>query len=70
LALSVCGCGSSIAWITTDSGAKMPVDPDVVSIMVSDNKDLPQNERRYHVERGFITHYATCADAEKYRKKK
>lgn len=53
------GCGVYIEFIKTKAGKDMPVDPLPVRVIT---------EKGIIVE-GFIPHWATCPQADKFRKK-
>jgi hypothetical protein len=50
-------CRAQIIWFTTAAGKKMPVDADTVEPK-DDELDLERH----------VSHFATCNDAEKWRK--
>jgi len=52
------GCGQEIGWIETVKGASMPVDPEKVIIITKDGRS----------ESGFVSHFATCPEAKRFRK--
>lgn len=53
------GCGRQIEWIKTEAGKQMPVDPDLVTVVLKDGR----------VVRGYRPHWATCPNAEQFRRK-
>ena len=53
-------CGEEIVWLDTDSGKKIPVDADTVFDKEATVFDPEQ----------MISHFATCPDADKWRKPK
>jgi hypothetical protein len=53
------GCGVYIEWVKTKSGKNMPVDPELVTIITKEGE----------VVRGYIPHWSTCPEANKFRKK-
>lgn len=71
-------CGAAILWITTAKGKKMPID-------AVERAHLNEGQRRIHVfdrdgksvpiepgksSVGHLSHFATCPDAQKHRKKR
>lgn len=52
------GCGLYIEWVKTKAGKWMPIDPEGVTVVT----------REGEVVKGFIPHWATCKDANKFRK--
>ena len=76
------GCGKEIAFIKTEKGKTMPVDPDPHTFVPEDglNTYVMENgeicrgrELDYgdmHGTRiGYISHFATCPAADKFRKR-
>ena len=73
-------CGKEIRWVKTFSGKTMPVDAEKVFFYAGDGKDIfvTTNGAVIHGTRvdkydgaarvGFISHFATCPDADSYRK--
>ena len=75
-------CGREIIWIRTFSGKKMPCDPEKIQFHAGEGRDLfvtsggavvhgtraEAGEERCHV--GYISHFATCPDADKFRRRK
>jgi hypothetical protein len=72
-------CGAAIRWATTASGKRMPLDRDpvddgnlaliidvgldVVAVPVAPRQALLDDDGRR-----FVSHYATCPDAEQWRR--
>ena len=54
-------CDEYIVWVKTQAGKNMPVDADSF-----DEGD----ELVYDAERGHISHFATCPNADQHRRKK
>lgn len=54
-------CGAIIVWMKTKSGKNMPVDYSSVP---------PDDPFVFDPERGHISHFATCPNANKHRKPK
>ena len=60
-------CGADIIFLTTDQGKYIPVDIDPA--WRSSNYDLgPRYGARFEPEKGHVSHFATCKDAEKWRR--
>jgi hypothetical protein len=69
-------CGAEMIWVTTPKGKKMPLDaapapkgsfifdgdPEDAKVLYIGEKDKYQGER-------FTSHFSTCPDAGKFRKK-
>ncbi|MGE5585779.1 MAG: hypothetical protein ACM309_09680 [Bacillota bacterium] len=53
------GCGREIKWLRTEAGKQMPVDPEPVTVVLTDGR----------VFRGYRPHWATCPKAEQFRRK-
>ncbi len=78
------GCGKPIKWIRTPGGKRMPVDPEQVTywntpdgkerIVTPNGEVLPCEipESKDHLRRvtgiGYIPHWATCPQADKFKK--
>ncbi len=76
--MSICrGCGKDIIWIKLKSGKSNPVDPEKLHIqdnlvegkviVVSSSGDVGQLSK---LNEGYISHFATCATVNKFRKEK
>lgn len=64
--ISTCkGCGKQIKWVRMISGAKMPVDPEELSVVSIDPVSGQGIARR-----GFKVHWQTCSEAKQFRKRK
>ena len=76
-------CGSSISWITTQSGKKMPVNSEEVPFIPDEAGQVlavsPDNElirgrtcsESYESERWIyarLSHFATCPNADNHRR--
>ena len=61
-------CGAEIAWVTTTNGKKMPIDIKQKTIMTP----VPVNaiDVRYAAITGHESHFATCPNADRHRRKK
>lgn len=58
------GCGAPISFITMESGKRMPVDIlKPVKIIIRDGNGIG------HVVEGWGSHFATCPESKKFRKK-
>lgn len=53
-------CGAPIVWVNMESGKAMPCDFKIVVIVTDEGKTI----------RGRISHFATCAHADYFRKVK
>ena len=57
---SKCGsCGAAIKWIKTSKGRPMPVDPKPITVVTNEG----------HTVTGRQSHFASCPNADKHRKK-
>ncbi len=54
------GCNATIKWVTTEGGRPTPLDPKPKSFVLNDGK--------YQI--GFTPHWATCPNADEFRKKR
>lgn len=50
-------------FVMTTKGREMPVNTETEQVMV------PQPNGVYHVVRGHVSHFATCPDADGWRKR-
>ena len=77
--MSLCrSCGQQVEWVTTTKGKKMPVDPEVVeyedaekgTVLVTEGGNvITVNEfQRMPNVRGRISHFATCPQADQWRR--
>ena len=58
--MSTCSkCNAKIEWIKTEKGRQMPVDLEPVTVVTKEGKTV----------RGYIPHWATCPNADDFRKK-
>jgi hypothetical protein len=53
------GCGESIDWVKTTNGKPMPVDTEYVTVVTDKGE----------VVKGRVSHFATCAQADRFRKR-
>lgn len=61
-------CGAEIEWAELDSGKRMPFDPPLVVAMVQGTL-LPGGRVIELVDPKTSPHWATCPDAEKWRRR-
>lgn len=54
------GCGKTIGWVVTENGKKMPINTKEITIVTLDGK----------IAKGYTSHFATCANADEFRRKK
>ena len=52
-------CGAPVIWVKTKAGKNMPVDYATFN---------PGDRPVYDADKGHISHFATCPDADKHRK--
>lgn len=52
-------CGAPVVWVVTARGKRMPLDPPLVTVVDDDGR----------THRGRVSHFATCPDASKHRRK-
>jgi hypothetical protein len=74
-------CGAEILWITTFSGKKMPVDAEKIHFYAGEGNELfvtdggavvhgtRAEEGQEHTHIGYISHFATCPNADKHRRR-
>lgn len=79
--MSTCrSCNKPIRWIELKSGKKMPVDPDPFELweaeigdtVVTDMGDVIKYDPDKHKgddREVYVSHFSTCPDADKWRKK-
>ena len=66
LNLAICkSCGKQIAWVKMGSGKMMPLDPDPQTVIIIDGEYYPEVRTN-----AYTSHFATCPNADKHRKKK
>ena len=72
-------CGARILWLKTTRGKNMPVDPGVIRFhaaggpetFVAVNGKVERGQRSAAGEAwGYISHFATCPEADRMRRKK
>lgn len=76
-------CGAPIIWIKTFSGKAMPVDaggidffadPEGKELFVTDGgavvHGVRAEEGAEHTHRGYISHFATCPNADQHRRRR
>jgi len=74
-------CGAEIGFIKTVAGKSVPVDPDCVTFSPNEKgpcafvmldgtikRGFKTNEEKPDSEFGYVSHFATCPDADKFRK--
>lgn len=75
-------CGKEIVWVITFSGKRMPVDAGAVSFIADSGKEIfvtsngavvhgtriEGGSGRPDVRTGYISHFATCPNADQHRK--
>lgn len=78
------GCGKEIAFIKTVKGKTMPVDPDAVRFIpaggpntyvmmdgsIQRGRGLKHDDDNEGSMIGYISHFATCPNADDFRKRK
>lgn len=57
-------CGAEIHWITTENGAAHPLDAKPEKRWVVDRNDVGR------IIDTYVSHFATCPDAQKHRKER
>lgn len=71
-------CGARILWLKTTKGKNMPVDPGVIRFHVAGgpetfvtvNGKVERGQRATAGNQwGYISHFATCPQADRFRKK-
>lgn len=73
-------CGAEIIWKRTFSGKSMPVDAEEIRFIADGGKELFVTDGgavihgtrakagQEHTRIGYISHFATCPDADQYRR--
>lgn len=74
-------CGAKIIWIITPAGKKMPCDPEPVYFkpaqdgelrLVTANGTIARGTKAEKAEDalcGYVSHFATCPNADKHRRR-
>ena len=57
------GCGAAIRFVKTFAGRSSPVDAKPIKVFVATNTF-------YSVVEGYVSHFSTCSEADKFRYKK
>ena len=72
-------CGARILWLKTTKGKNMPVDPGVIRFhaaggpetFVTVDGKVERGQRKTDGDQwGYISHFATCPEADRMRKRK
>jgi hypothetical protein len=58
-------CSAHVLWVVTESGARMPLDAEPERRFVVDSGTNPMRAR---VRNTYVSHFATCPNAERWRK--
>ncbi len=72
------GCGKQILWVRTTHGKGMPCNPEVICFtpaggpetFVTPEGKVVRGKRMQHGEIGYISHFATCSQRDKFKKEK
>lgn len=59
-------CGADIIWVKTINDKAIPLNPEMKTILTLAPGSI---HPKYQVVRGRESHFATCPDAKKWRKK-
>lgn len=72
-------CGARIMWIPTEKGGMMPCDPKPIpykedqagnlTLITSEGKVIKAKADATSESKGFVSHFATCPEADKFRKR-
>lgn len=67
-------CGEPVAWVTMQSGKKMPLDPlpqedGNIEIVGATGRVVPRSEAERREGMLYRSHYASCPDASKHRRR-
>ena len=63
------GCHAEIEWVTLENGKAHPVNPKRVNVIVGENVEAPEPGKRYgRIIQAWVSHFATCEMAEKFRR--
>ena len=63
------GCGAKIKWVKMNSGGNMPLDPEPQKIVVISSMVFGKEERGTLLT-GHVVHWATCPNADDFKKEK
>ncbi len=63
-------CGQSIQWAVTEAGKKVPLDHPPENRFVKTNRHLPDVELHVRMTETYVSHFATCPQADQHRKKR
>lgn len=70
------GCGAQILWVVTQKGKAMPCNPYVICFtpcggpetFVTPDGKVVRGKRSTDGEIGYISHFATCPQAKRFKK--
>lgn len=70
-------CGATIIWLTLESGKDHPCDPELVCAdelepgfkLITEGGEILTEMGDESIS-GYVSHFSTCPDADKWRKKK
>ena len=63
------GCGAEILWVKMNTGGNMPLDPDPQKFVVISSMVFGKEEQG-HLLTGHTPHWATCPNADDFKKEK
>ena len=71
------GCGAQIIWTRTPAGKNMPCDPYVITFtpgggpetFVTPEGKVERGKRSKEGQIGYISHWATCPQSKRFKKK-
>lgn len=64
------GCGAKIFYARSENFADIPLDAKPTKVMVIQPLGPGETQHRCRLVDGFLSHFATCPDADKFRKRK
>jgi len=62
-------CGAEIIWAKTQKGKAIPLDPKPEKRVVLEHPDGPMFDAVATVVDTYVSHFATCPDADKHRRR-
>lgn len=63
-------CSAPIKWVRTERGKHMPVDAKPTTLLVATGGHGPQGTPNVTSRRGWVSHFATCPNADQHRRER
>jgi len=63
-------CGAPVVWATTQAGKTTPLDAKPVRVAMLSTGDLFGSPRIVDSVNGYVSHFSTCPNADKHRRKR